>query len=126
MKNGKGLLVITWLFLGFASINSCTKSSSIPTLTTTAASEITTITAIAGGNVTSDGGASVTSRGVCWGTASMPTITNSKTRDGTGTDSFTSSITALTPNTRYYLRAYGTNSIVTAYGNEVFLRQVRL
>lgn len=119
MKKVKGLLVVICLFLGFALINGCTKSSSIPTLTTTAASAITTITATAGGNVTSDGGASVTARGVCWGTTTTPTISNSKTADGTGTGSFTSSITALTFNTKYYLRAYGTNSVGTAYGNEV-------
>ena len=120
MKNGKGLLITTCLFLGVASIIGCTKSSSLPTLTTTAASDITTITATAGGNVTSDGGASITDRGVCWGTASMPTITDSKTSDGIGTDSFISNITALTPDTKYYLRAYATNSVGTAYGNEVF------
>lgn len=120
MKNGKGLFVITCLFLGFASIISCTKNSSIPTLTTTAASDITTHTATAGGDITSDGGASITAKGVCWGTATMPTIANSKTSDGTGTDSYTSNITELTPETKYYVRAYGTNSVGTAYGNEVF------
>ena len=119
MKKGKSLLVIICLFLGFALINGCTKSSSTPTLTTTAASDITTSTATTGGNITSDGGASVTARGVCWGTAAMPTISGSKTSDGTGAGSFTSSLTSLTPNTKYYLRAYGTNSVGTGYGDEV-------
>jgi hypothetical protein len=44
---------------------------------------------------------------------------NSKTTDGTGTGMFTSSLTGLTPNTKYYIRAYGTNSVGTAYGTEL-------
>jgi hypothetical protein len=119
MKNGKGFFAISSLFLAFALFNGCTKSSDAPSLTTIVATELTTISATSGGNVTSDGGESVTARGVVWGTATMPTIANSKTTDGTGKGSFTSSITALTPNTMYYLRAYGTNSIGTTYGNEI-------
>ncbi|OFY64903.1 MAG: hypothetical protein A2V64_13505 [Bacteroidetes bacterium RBG_13_43_22] len=91
----------------------------IPTVTTTAVSAIATTTAISGGNITSDGGASVTSRGVCWNTSANPTIANSKTSDGTGTGSFVSNLTGLTGNTPYYVRAYATNSVGTAYGNEV-------
>ncbi|MGD0756799.1 MAG: FISUMP domain-containing protein [Bacteroidales bacterium] len=90
-----------------------------PTLTTTDITSITQTTASSGGNITSDGGASVTARGVCWNTASGPTTSNSKTSDGTGSGSFTSSMTGLTANTTYYVRAYATNSVSTAYGNEV-------
>ena len=90
----------------------------MPTLTTTAISSITTTTASSGGNITDDGGAEVTARGVCWGTATNPKITGSKTSDSKGIGSFTSSITGLTPNTKYYVRAYATNSEGTAYGNE--------
>jgi len=91
----------------------------VPTLTTTAISVITSTTAISGGNVTSDGGATVTSRGVCWNTASGATISNSKTTDGTGTGAFTSSVTGLTLGNTYYVRAYATNSAGIAYGNEI-------
>ncbi len=92
----------------------------VPTVSTTAISAITFNTASSGGNVTSDGGASVTARGVCWSTSANPTIAlSTKTSDGTGTGSFTSSITGLAPNTLYYVRAYATNSVGTAYGNEV-------
>jgi hypothetical protein len=91
----------------------------IPTVTTTTISSITSTTASGGGNVTSDGGASVTARGVCWSTSSNPTTSNSKTTDGTGTGSFTSSITGLTQNTTYYVRAYAINSVGTAYGSQV-------
>jgi hypothetical protein len=90
----------------------------VPTVTTTSITNITTTTATGGGNVTSDGGGSVTAKGVCWNTSTNPTISNSKTIDGTGTGSFTSNITSLTPNTLYYVRAYATNSAGTAYGNQ--------
>ena len=91
----------------------------LPKITTTAVSSITTTSASSGGNVTSDGGASVTARGICWSTSANPTISNSKTTDGTGTGSFTSSITGLSSGTTYHVRAYATNTDGTGYGNEV-------
>ncbi|MGA3015123.1 MAG: choice-of-anchor Q domain-containing protein, partial [Bacteroidales bacterium] len=96
-----------------------TLACTLPTVTTTPVSNITQGTATSGGNVTSDGGASVTARGVCWSTTTNPTISNSKTSDGTGTGTYTSNITGLTANTLYYVRAYATNSAGTAYGNQV-------
>ena len=89
----------------------------LPTITTTTASLITASTASSGGNITSDGGASVTVRGVCWSISTNPINTNSHTTDGTGTGTFTSSITGLVPLTHYYVRAYATNSVGTGYGN---------
>ncbi len=89
----------------------------LPTVTTTAISGITPSSAQCGGNVTSDGNATVTARGVCWSTSQNPTISDPKTEDGTGTGSFTSSITGLTPNTLYYVRAYATNSKGTSYSD---------
>ncbi len=91
----------------------------LPTVTTTAASSITTATASSGGNVTVAGDYPVTERGVCWSTTTMPTLSNSHTADGTGTGVFTSNLTSLTAGTLYYVRAYATNSAGTSYGNEV-------
>lgn len=91
----------------------------LPTLTTTVASWIDATTASSGGNVTSDGGASITARGVCWGTLSNPTIASNLTSDALGTGTFTSTLTALTDGTIYYVRAYATNNVGTAYGNQV-------
>ncbi len=91
----------------------------LPTVTTVSVTNITQTTAISGGNVTADGGASVTARGVCWGTAPTPTITGTHTTDGEGTGTFISSMNALTPNTLYYIRAYATSNLGTAYGNEL-------
>ena len=95
-----------------------TSTNSAPTVTTTTASSITTTTASSGGNVTSAGTASVTERGVCYGTTTAPTISGTKTSDGTGTGTFPSSISGLTAQTLYYYRAFATNSVGTSYGTE--------
>jgi hypothetical protein len=91
---------------------------SVPTVTTTDVTSITPFTAISGGNVTDDGGSTV-SRGVCYGTSVYPTISNYTVASGTGTGSYISILQNLTPVTVYYLRAYATNSGGTAYGNQV-------
>ncbi len=91
----------------------------LPTLTTTDVTEISAITALSGGNITDDGGATVTARGVCWSTGQNPTINDSKTEDGSGAGSFTSSMTDLEPNTTYYARAFATNVSGTSYGQQV-------
>ena len=96
-------------------------STKLATLTTTSASGLTSSSVTTGGNVTSIGGADVTQRGVCWSTSSNPTIINSKTSDGSGTGLFTSQITGLAAETTYYIRAYATNSIGTAYGNQIII-----
>lgn len=91
----------------------------IPTLTTAPASNISPVTALSGGNITDNGGAAVTARGVCWNTSPNPTIANSTTPSGTGNGSYTSLLSVLLPSTTYYARAYATNSVGTAYGNEI-------
>ncbi len=89
------------------------------TLSTTAISSVTSTTAVSGGNISDDGGGAITVRGVCWATTASPTTANSKTTDGTGSGSFTSTLTGLQPATTYHVRAYATNSAGTAYGNEL-------
>ena len=87
-----------------------------PTASTNSVTAITQTTATCGGIVLSDGGSMVTSRGVCWSVSLNPTISQSKTTEGSGTGSFISTLTNLTPNTTYYLRAYASNEKGTAYG----------
>ena len=91
----------------------------LATLTTTAATAVEGTTAITGGSVTADGGSAVTARGVCYGTATKPTISNSKTTDGAGLGTFVSNLSGLKGLTKYYARAYATNGAGTAYGNEI-------
>lgn len=71
-----------------------------------------------GGNVTFDGGSAVTARGVCWSTTQNPTVNDMHTTNGTGIGSFASHIAGLHSDTTYYVRAYATNSVGTAYGEE--------
>jgi hypothetical protein len=98
----------------------------LPTLTTDIISLITQTTATSGGNVISNGGVSISSKGVCWNTNTLPEITDNKTSDNGGLGEFTSNISGLLANTLYYLRAYATNSEgETAYGDEqVFTTQL--
>ena len=96
------------------------KSTPQVTTTTVSASDVTDVSATCGGNVTHDGGATVTERGVYWGTSPNPEVNGSRTSaNGSGTGSFTVSLTGLTPNTTYYVKAYATNSVGTGYGSEV-------
>jgi len=77
-------------------------------------------TASSGGNVTNNGGSAITAYGVCWSTSHAPDVDDDVTDEGTGTaGEFTSDLTGLTASTRYFVRAYATNSIGTAYGPEV-------
>ena len=94
-----------------------TASTTLPTLSTNVLSAITFSTATCGGNISNDGGAAITARGVCWSSSSTPTITDIKTVDGNGSGSFSSNINKLISNNTYYARAYATNSVGTSYGN---------
>lgn len=93
-----------------------------PRLTTNPVTMITQTTAVSGGDIISDGGLEITERGVCWSTQAKPTVDDSKTINGSGSGSFTSSLAGLTGNTTYYLRAYATNEEGTAYGQEITFR----
>ncbi|MEI6554870.1 MAG: fibrobacter succinogenes major paralogous domain-containing protein [Paludibacter sp.] len=102
--------------------NSCTTEVDpklLPVLTTTDISKITEASAQSGGNITSDAGSDIISRGVCWSTSPNPTIEDKKTLDAAGTGIFTSKLTGLIPSTTYYVRAYATNKKGTAYGIQV-------
>ncbi len=91
----------------------------LPIVTTATLSNITSTTAIGGGEVTGDGGSSVIARGVCWNTTGDPDLTDDHTTDGSEIGTFTSDLTDLTPDTFYYVRAYATNDVGTIYGNEL-------
>jgi|GEM_PF-1574565 len=93
-----------------------------PVVNTTDSSNVTQTTAMTGGEVMSECGAPVTMRGVCWNTSSNPTTANNKTINGSGIGAFASLMTALTPNTTYYVRAYATNSMGTSYGNNIIVK----
>jgi hypothetical protein len=91
--------------ISFGSISSSNISSSTVSITTT---------------INTDGGSSITSKGIVWNTSINPTITlSTKTNSGTGTGTFSESITGLSASTVYYVRTFATNANGTVYGNEI-------
>ena len=92
---------------------------SLPTVVTDSVYDITLTSAIGSGNVTSDGLTPLLAVGLCWSTSPNPTINDNHTEEGNSLGYFTSNITGLTDSTTYYVRAYATNSVGTAYGNEM-------
>ena len=93
----------------------------LPEISTLPVKEITSQSAISGGDITDDGGASVIVRGLVWDTSENPTTVKNDgmTTDGNGVGMFTSNLTHLLPYSTYYIRAYATNSEGTKYGNQV-------
>jgi uncharacterized protein (TIGR02145 family) len=99
---------------------SCKKERplTLPELSTSTLTNITSTSVVSGGNITSDGGTIIFARGVCWGKDPNPSVSGKFTSDGAGAGRFSSSITGLTSGTNYYVRAYATNNVGTVYGNE--------
>lgn len=106
-----------------------TPVATLPVISTQPISQITGTTAFSGGMVTSDGcstsngfsvsGCSITAKGICWNTATQPTVDSFKADGGPGFGDFEAQMTGLTEGTKYYVRAYATNMAGTAYGNEL-------
>jgi uncharacterized repeat protein (TIGR02543 family) len=95
--------------------------AAFPSVTTPTATDITDTEATLGGDVTSDGGSSVTERGVVY---SINSTNNNPIIDGSGvtkattsgtTGVFTVPVTGLAPATTYAFKAYATSAVGTAY-----------
>ena len=117
MKNSVKLHSLCFVFLVII-LHSC-KKEELPTLSTSTISNITANSASGGGNITSDGGAEVTAKGLCWGVNPNPTTSDSYTNDGKGIGQFVSSISGLNGGSTYHIRAYATNPVGTAYGADM-------
>jgi len=104
--------------------SSVTPAGATDVVSTTVATSITNTGATSGGNITSDGGITITARGVCWSTSENPTIANNKTTDTGTTGAYSSNLTGLNAGIIYYVRAYATSSGGTTYGNEIFFRSM--
>lgn len=111
--------LIILLLTGFVIIFHSCKKEGLPTLSTSSISNITATSASSGGVITSDGGAVVTARGICWCVNADPTTSGARTNDGNGDGQFTSNLTGLTAGTLYHVRAYASNSVGTAYGDDL-------
>ena len=126
----KILLYVSFVFFTVVLISSCEKdkedsnaldvnTSTIPRLSTDSVSGITHNSAQSGGKISSNGGAEITAKGLCWSTSPNPTLANAFSIEGTGSGNFSGSISGLLIGTFYYVRAYATNNIGTAYGTQV-------
>lgn len=90
----------------------------LPAVTTDSVSQITRESAVCGGNITSTGYDELWIYGICWDTDPNPTIYKMHTYDGSEPGHYTSTMTNLIRNTKYFVRAYVTNSKGTSYGEE--------
>ena len=118
-NNGDTMYLSNGNWLIIPGISSANSSAVLYAPTTLSVSDITKTECVASGSVTNDGGLTISARGICWSTDPPPTIFDNKITEGSGTGTFISSITGLTPGTRYYVRAYITNSLNTFYGDAV-------
>lgn len=126
LSSGTTYYVRTYTIIGidilYSSVSTFRTTVSLiypPTVTTHAeVTEITLNSAVCGGYVSSDGGAPVSARGICWNTRPDPTINNPHTDNGTGMGNFTDTIDGLSPGTTYYVKAYATNSAGINYGEQ--------
>ena len=97
-----------------------TTLTGLPTVITANVSDIKAITALCGGDITANGGYTITARGVCWSkTSSTPTIEDNHTNEVADNGVFNSLMTGLEASTTYYVRAYATNEVGTSYGGNV-------
>lgn len=105
--------------ISYGEEKSFTTTSAIkPTVTTSSATNISYTSATVGGNITSDGGATVTERGICYSKSSSPTLSDSKFVSGSGIGTYTTNLTGLLDGTTYYVRAYAINKKGVAYGEQ--------
>lgn len=111
------MCILVVLTLSCSNDKSTNPTVRVPTVATASITRVMQSTTLCGGEATTNGGATVTARGVCWTTDPSPKVADNKTTDGTGSGVFTSSITGLMAGNRYYVRAYATNRGDTGYGS---------
>jgi uncharacterized protein (TIGR02145 family) len=114
MKKLRIFYLLLLIFIGA----SCKQNPTLPGVTTFNVTDITQTTATTEGIVLSDGGATVTAKGICWNTTENPTIEDTHTNEGTGTGGITGSMTGLSAGVTYHVRAYATNIVGIAYGTQ--------
>lgn len=118
MKNILSISGLLLLFLCSNLFNSCQRVE-VPTVTTAAITFVTESSAGCGGTVNNEGSSTTIVRGICWGKETNPLVSGNHTTDGSGLGSFHSYMSNLFASTKYYVRAYATNSDGTGYGNQI-------
>lgn len=108
--------------VGLLAFQSCSEDedpAKVPTVTTGVATDLTFFTATISGEVTTDGGADILSKGIVYGTTTAPVISADTTNQGEGVGAFVGHLKDLTPGVTYYARAYATNKAGVGYGEEI-------
>ena len=121
MKAINKIMALSLLFLGLAACKEKEVPQSLANIkiTTNEVTAITATSAVSGGEITDNGGYTITKRGVCWGASENPTLADNKTSEGDGDGAFTSTINGIEPGKTYHVRAYAQCSAGVAYGNDV-------
>ena len=96
-----------------------TFEASIPNVLTISVDSITKSRALVWGEAITSGGSDITERGICWNTLENPTLSGNHTMEGSGLGTFSSTLPDLLCSTEYFVRTFATNSIGTAYGNQL-------
>jgi uncharacterized protein (TIGR02145 family) len=114
---------LNWIYFSIVIVlagmlSSCSKEKEVPEILTDEVKDVTDVTTLCGGKLTSDGGSKIMTCGVCWSidSTNLNIEKAEHTLDSVKNGFFTSTITNLTPDTKYYIKAYATNKIGTGYG----------
>lgn len=116
-------LIILGLITLALVLQSCQPDENIPkaksaTVSTHGVTLITGSSAVSGGQISSDGGFDISTKGICWDTIPNPTIGDSFILDTSEDSEFTAELRGLAGGKSYYVRAYATNAGGISYGNE--------
>ena len=103
---------------GWANLSLTSSAGTVPTVTTDAITSFGVTSATIGGNILSNGGSAIISRGVCYSSSPNPNITDNIIAVTTGTGAYNDFVIGLDSTTTYYVRAYATNANGIAYGNQ--------
>jgi len=111
---------IIWVIIIFVLIQSaCNKKADVVYIETLNVTNISSISAVCGGEILSDAEVDIIERGVCWHNIHTPTISDNKTSDGTDIGTYTSYVSGLSSGTAYFIRAYYTTPEGTFYGETI-------
>jgi hypothetical protein len=118
MRTTLKIAMVFLLTIGMTTMIGCEDDEpTAPSVTTIGASNVSAHTATITGEVTSDGGADILERGICYSDVNLtPTIIDNKTTEGLGIGTFSSILSGLMANKVFYARAYATNEKGTSYG----------
>src|SRR4051812_31135162 len=114
--------VLTTIFIWSCKKNSDSINNTanvVPVISTNPVTSFTSASFVGGGNITSDGGVQISDRGICWSTSQNPAVTGEHISSGSGTGSFTVTVSGLAHSTIYHVRAYAVNANGTYYGNDI-------